>query len=146
MSSWAISLVVLCVVPGALTKHVSVAPDGSAINLEGIGSVHAEWLRERCLSPSSVDPVTLQRLHGPHEYEPPRVLNASIVSTIYEDETPAVEELVVEFADSHWSTFNVEELRKHAGNGTVDMEEVGFRHERCNSRRRAGATVFYPIL
>lgn len=98
-------VLVLCLAAVCASGDVTVDSDGVSLFLDGIGNVHAEWLRERCLSPMSVDQVTLQRLYGPHEYEPPRVLNATLDG----------DELSVTFTDLHSSVFNVEELRKHAG-------------------------------
>ncbi|KAJ8603643.1 hypothetical protein CTAYLR_007579 [Chrysophaeum taylorii] len=109
-----VSLVVFVGVGVAV--DVRIEDDGLAISLDGVGRVHAEWLRERCTSALSVDQVTLQRLHAPHEYEPPRVLNATIQNELLE----------VTFADFHASSFKVEELARQAVDDSIKEAPSSF--------------------
>mmetsp|Transcript_3770 Transcript_3770/g.5614 ORF Transcript_3770/g.5614 Transcript_3770/m.5614 type:complete len:649 (-) Transcript_3770:1222-3168(-) len=93
-------------------EQVEVLNDGSTLKVDGIGIVHAEWLRERCTSTESVDPVTFQRLKSPHEYEPPLIANASLRRN--DDDDTDQGELFVVFRDEHESSFDLDNLREHA--------------------------------
>lgn len=98
------AVLALCAVLGEAS--VSILGDGS-LEVPGVGVLHAEWLRERCRSPESVDVHTRQRLLNPHEYAPPVVTNASAQGP------EGAEELRVEFGDGHVSEFSFEWLRTH---------------------------------
>lgn len=65
------------------------------------------WLRERCLSPLSVQQETLQPLHQPHEFGWP--MNIETAALTDEDTV-----LRVRFSDGHDSTFVVDELERES--------------------------------
>ena len=69
--------------------------------------LHPQWLRERCLSPLSVQQETLQPLHQPHEFCWPMDIETAALT---DDGTV----LRLRFSDGHDSTFQVQDLEKEA--------------------------------
>ena len=84
--------------------ELAISADGSTVTAGGV-DLHAEWLRERCQSESSVDVNTLQLLRNPHEYATPRVEAASARGDL----------LRVRFADGHASAFSLAALAAELG-------------------------------
>ena len=83
--------------------ELAISADGSTVTAGGV-DLHAEWLRERCQSESSVDVNTLQLLRNPHEY-----------ATRAEAGRRRGDLLRVRFADGHESTFSLSALAAERG-------------------------------
>jgi len=98
---------VIGMIPLASTLSPSVTASVRAgnVRLETSGGVvveiHPLWLRERCLSDSSVDASTRQPLHGFHE-----VVDGLLASNA----TTSATELVVGFSDGHSSSFPLQDI------------------------------------
>lgn len=86
--------------------EVEVAADRSYLTIADLGPLPAEWLRERCLSPSTVDPDTKQPLKTPDAYPTPLVASAAMSS---DDQS-----LLVTFTDGHESIFDIDFLLRIA--------------------------------
>ena len=69
--------------------------------------LHPQWLRERCLSPLSVQQETLQPLHQPHEFCWPMDIETAALT---DNDTI----LRIRFSDGHDSTFEVQDLETEA--------------------------------
>ena len=69
--------------------------------------LHPQWLRERCLSPLSVQQETMQPLHQPHDFVWPMDIETAAL-------TDQDSVLRVRFSDGHDSTFVVDELEREA--------------------------------
>lgn len=69
--------------------------------------LHPQWLRERCVSPLSVQQDTLQPLHQPHDYVWPMDIESAAL-------TDQGRILRVRFSDGHDSTFIVNDIETEA--------------------------------
>jgi predicted HD phosphohydrolase/alpha-ketoglutarate-dependent taurine dioxygenase len=89
---------------GSAVRLVTISENGIGVTLstpELSSWLHAEWLRERCLSQTSADSITKQPLKSPHEYPPPRIASADI--------NPK-SELHIKFEDGHESVYGLQDL------------------------------------
>jgi predicted HD phosphohydrolase/alpha-ketoglutarate-dependent taurine dioxygenase len=92
---------------GSAVRSATISDNGIGVTLktpELSSWLHAEWLRERCLSQISADSITRQPLKSPHEYPPPRIASADIV---YSNPNS---ELHITFRDGHESVYSMRDL------------------------------------
>jgi hypothetical protein len=111
---------------GSPVRLATISENGIGVTLstpELSSWLHAEWLRERCLSHVSADSITKQPLKSPHEYPPPRIASADIL--LPEGQTEAgncsatsnpKSELHIMFQDGHKSVYSLQDLAtRHQG-------------------------------
>jgi predicted HD phosphohydrolase/alpha-ketoglutarate-dependent taurine dioxygenase len=110
-------------------RLANISDDGIGVALstpELSSWLHAEWLRERCLSRASVDSITKQPLQYPHEYPPPRIASADVLLREEQIEAGSSSqnwELHITFQDGHESVYSLQDLAaRHQG------ESGGFEH------------------
>jgi predicted HD phosphohydrolase/alpha-ketoglutarate-dependent taurine dioxygenase len=92
---------------GSAVRSATISDNGIGVTLntpELSSWLHAEWLRERCLSQISADSITRQPLKSPHEYPPPRIASADIVNSNPNSE------LHITFRDGHESVYSMRDL------------------------------------
>jgi gamma-butyrobetaine dioxygenase len=93
-----------------------VVIDGHKVSASGV-ELNANWLRERCLSPKTVQVETRQAHGQPHELQADLAITSASIS---KDQADA-EILEVTFNDGHHSTFETEYLQKEVD----DFERSG---------------------
>jgi predicted HD phosphohydrolase/alpha-ketoglutarate-dependent taurine dioxygenase len=101
-------------------RLATISADGIGVTLstpELSSWLHAEWLRERCLSQISADSITKQPLKSPHEYPPPRIASADVREGQVGVESGNGNcssnpnfELHITFQDGHESVYSLQDL------------------------------------
>jgi predicted HD phosphohydrolase/alpha-ketoglutarate-dependent taurine dioxygenase len=121
-----------CAADDSAVRLATISDDGIGVSLstpELSSWLHAEWLRERCLSGKSADSITKQPLKSPHEYPPPRIASADLmlreeqIESDNGNSTSQVWDLHIKYQDDHKSVYSLQDLAaRHQG------ESGGFEH------------------
>jgi predicted HD phosphohydrolase/alpha-ketoglutarate-dependent taurine dioxygenase len=114
-------------------RLATISDDGIGVALstpELSSWLHAEWLRERCLSQTSADSITKQPLQSPHEYPPPRIYSADFL--LHEEQiiepgngnhSSQTWDLHIKYQDNHESVYSLQDLASR-----YQGESGGFEH------------------
>jgi hypothetical protein len=94
--------------------NTAVSVDGSVVSIQGLGSLQAEWLRERSLASDFVEADSLQPRFTPDEYITPQVSTARVVGA------GLAQELEVTFRDGHNTSYSYSMLQRW-----VEAESAG---------------------